>query len=519
MSGLPARACSTLARSAAGGIGAAIMPGALKVLIVEDEPSVAHALGLLLDLHGIPTLTAGTPDEALRLLEASDVGLVIQDMNFDGTDTSGQQGIRLFRRIRQADPELPILLMTAWASLETAVQLVKEGADDYFAKPWDDEKLVIAIQNLLRMRRLQIENAALLGERSRARRELAEKANLCGMVYESDEMHRLVSLAVNVAGSDASVLLTGPSGSGKETLAEIIHANSRRRDKTLLRLNVGALPQELMEGELFGAEPGAYTGATALRLGHFEAADGGTVFLDEIGELPAAAQAALLRVLETKRFARVGTTKEIGVDVRVVAATHRDLETMVDAGEFRKDLLFRLNVITLHIPPLRERGDDILVLAQQFLEQANVANDGSVGSIDLAAMELLLAYSWPGNVRELKNAIERGVVISAGDTLTLDDLPERVRAVAHASPQSPQRAGRGSEPPPEQMTPMAQVLGSISGDFRTRMERLEAELLMHALRDADWNQTEAARQLSMPLRTLVYKIRMHGIRRPDRPRR
>ena len=338
------------------------------------------------------------------------------------------------------------------------------------------------------------------------------------VVAESVPMQQLLQTASRVAKGSLPVLLIGETGTGKEVLSRFIHDASPRAAKPLVCVNCAAIPQQLVESTLFGHERGAFTGASAQQKGVFEAADGGTVFLDEIGELPAAAQAALLRVLETKRFARVGTTKEITVDVRVIAATHRDLESMVEEKQFRQDLLFRLNVVTLHIPPLRERAEDIPTLAQQFLEQANQASSGSVRAIDPAATELLRVYSWPGNVRELKNAIERAVVISRGDMLTLDDLPQRVRAVSLAPPPMP-RATSSSLDEMAEPSQMEQVLATLSGDFRTRLERLEAELLSHALREADWNQTEAARQLSMPLRTLVYKIRMHGIRRPDRARR
>jgi two-component system response regulator AtoC len=331
------------------------------------------------------------------------------------------------------------------------------------------------------------------------------------MVAESASMQQLLRTAARVARGNLPVLIVGETGTGKEVLSRHIHDESSRKAKPLVCVNCAAIPQQLVESTLFGHERGAFTGANTQQKGVFEAADAGTVFLDEIGELPAAAQAALLRVLETKRFARVGSTKEITVDVRVIAATHRDLESMVEAGLFRQDLLYRLNAITLPIVPLRERGDDIPILAQRFLEQANEANNGNVSGIDASAIELLRGYAWPGNVRELKNSIERAVVIAQSDTLAVDDLPERVRAFSVSPPQSPRASLEDAEP----ATVLETSLAALNGDFRTRMERLEAELLKQALREASWNQTLAARQLAMPLRTLVYKIRMHGIRRPE----
>jgi DNA-binding NtrC family response regulator len=330
------------------------------------------------------------------------------------------------------------------------------------------------------------------------------------VVAESPVMRQLLVTADRVSRGNLPILLRGETGSGKEVLSRYLHEHSPRRGKPLVCVNCAAIPQQLVESTLFGHERGAFTGANAQHKGVFEAGDGGTVFLDEIGELPPAAQAALLRVLETKRFTRVGSTKEIAVDVRVIAATHRDLETMVESQGFRQDLFFRLNAITLLIPPLRARGTDIAILAQRFLEQANEANGGSVRGIDPSALDLLRAYPWPGNVRELKNAIDRAAVIAQGDMVTVDDLPERVCAVSGASPARPEPREEG-----ESSVPAPPSLESLSGDFRARMERLESEVLVQALREAGWNQTEAARQLSMPLRTLVYKIRMHGIRRPE----
>ncbi|HEX8154293.1 MAG TPA: sigma 54-interacting transcriptional regulator, partial [Thermoanaerobaculia bacterium] len=270
-----------------------------KVLIVEDQPAVAKALRMLLDLHDIEAQGTADPDAAVRLLEAHEIDLVLQDMNFTPGATSGEEGIALFRRLRAADPDVPVLLLTAWTSLETAVQLVKEGASDYLAKPWDDAKLVATVRNLLHIRELRVENDRLRNEKRRTRQALARESDLCGIVYESEAMHRVVTLAVQIAISDVPVLITGANGAGKEMIAEIIHANSRRNRAPLVKVNAGAIPDELIESELFGAEAGAYTGSQRLRLGRFEAAHNGTLFLDEIGNLSLSGQMKLLRVLQS----------------------------------------------------------------------------------------------------------------------------------------------------------------------------------------------------------------------------
>jgi len=338
-----------------------------QVLIVDDNPSVCTALEILFDVHGIPTIVANTPEAALEVVARGDVGAVIQDMNFSDDTTSGQEGAALFRRLRELDGDLPVLLMTAWTSLETAVLLVKEGAADYLAKPWDDAKVVTTVKNMLRLRELALENHRLRAQSARARNELQDRYDLCGLVYASEAMHRVVSLAASVARADAPVLISGPNGSGKEKVAEIVHANSPRRQASFVKVNAGGLPDDLLEAELFGAEVGAFTGATKRRIGRFEAADGGTLFLDEIGNLTLRGQVKLLRVLQTGEFERLGSTITRKVDVRIVSATNANLRQMIAAGSFREDLLFRLNVIEIRISPLRERSEDVLPLAEHFL--------------------------------------------------------------------------------------------------------------------------------------------------------
>ena len=393
-----------------------------RVLIVEDQAAVANALAVLFSVHEIPYLVARTPAEALPLVAGGSVGVVVQDMNFSPTATSGEEGIALFRSLRRIDPNIPVLLMTAWTSLETAVALVREGANDYLAKPWDDEKLLASVRTLLAQRALEAERVRLAAARSRPREELAARHDLCGIVYESEGMHRVVSLAVQVAGSDVPVLITGPNGAGKEKLAEIVQSNSSRRDRPFVRVNAGALPDELLESELFGAEAGAYTGSRRLRIGRFEAADGGTLFLDEIGNLSAAGQVRLLRVLQTGEFERLGSSETRRVDVRLLCATNADLRRAIAEGRFREDLFFRLNVIELAIPGLRERPEDVALLTRHALELQGPPSSGRPWSVSADAERAMREHAWPGNVRELFNRVQRAVLVASGEVLFPADL-------------------------------------------------------------------------------------------------
>ena len=385
----------------------------MRVLVVEDQPAVAKALRVLFDLNDIRCETVSSPEASLRAIASGEIDLVLQDMNFTPGETSGEEGIALFRRIHEIDAELPVLLVTAWTSLETAVQLVKEGAADYLAKPWDDAKLLAAVRNLLSVRELRRENGRLRAERTRSREALAREYDLCGLIYDSEAMHRAVSLAVQIAKSEVSVLITGPNGAGKEKIAEIVHANSRRRNAPFVKVNAGALPDELLESELFGAEAGAFTGSKRLRIGRFETAHNGTLFLDEIGNLSLAGQAKLLRVLQSGEFERLGSSETRRVNVRVLCATNADLRDAIARGAFREDLYFRLNVVEIAVPALRKRREDILPLAEHFL--------GGQAALSPAAREALLSYDWPGNVRELQNRITRATLIAEGD-ITADDL-------------------------------------------------------------------------------------------------
>src|SRR5260221_9826993 len=311
--------------------------------------------------------------------------------------------------------------MTAFQSLETAVRLVREGASDYIAKPWNDDKLLATVKNLVRLRELSRENLRLRTRTNRARADLAQGHDLCGLIYASAAMHEVVTLAAKVAPSEAAVLITGPNGSGKERVAQIVQANSRRKDKPFVKVNAGGLPDELLEAELFGAEAGAYTGAKKLRIGRFEEADGGTLFLDEIGNLSAMGQMKLLRVLQSGEFQRLGSNTTRKVDVRLISATNADLPRAIAQGSFREDLYFRLNVIELAIPALRDRADDILPLAEFLLEGHRAANAQAYEMSD-DARQALVDHEWPGNVRELENRLQRATLVCQAPRISAADL-------------------------------------------------------------------------------------------------
>jgi DNA-binding NtrC family response regulator len=375
------------------------------VLVADDSEAVRTAFQVLLSLHGARVLGASSPAEALATVRSQEVDLVIQDMNFRREATSGEEGISLFRELRALHPDVPVILLTAWTHLETAVDLVKAGAADYIAKPWDDARLLTTVRNLLELRAAVEENVTTRARRADARAQLAERYNLRGLIYESEALHTVAAMATQVAHADVPVLITGPNGAGKEVLADIVHANSARKDKPYIKVNAGALPDQLIEAELFGTETGAFTGAKA-RIGRFEAADGGTLFLDEIGNLPLAGQAKLLRVLQTGEYERLGSSTTRRANVRVVAATNLPLRDALREGRFREDLYYRLSVIELQLPPLAERRDDVLPLTRSFLPAgARLTSD---------AERALLNYSWPGNVRELRNVLQRAALL-AGD--------------------------------------------------------------------------------------------------------
>ena len=459
----------------------------LPVLIVEDQPAVATALAVLFEVRGLACEVAAGPAEALARLDRGPVGVVVQDMNFTPDETSGREGAELFREIHRREPELPVLLLTAWTSLATAVELVREGAADYLAKPWDDEKLASRVRELLARRERRLGDARLAAREARRHEDFARRYDLRGCVYSSAGMHRLVTLALQVAASEAPVLITGPSGAGKDKIAEIVQANSPRKSRPFVRVNAGALPDELLEAELFGAESGAYTGATRRRVGRFEAADGGTLFLDEIGNLSPAAQQRLLRVLASGEFERLGSSQTRRVDVRLLCATNADLEAEMAAGRFREDLFYRLNVVELAVPPLAERPEDVLAVAEALLAELAVAPGGEPWRLSAEASEALLLHPWPGNVRELRNVLQRATVVAPASLLRAEDLGLCGTMPARAQPARPAPAG---------------------GEPRLSAERVRIE---RALADSGGVVARAAETLGLSRQALYRKMEKHGL--------
>jgi DNA-binding NtrC family response regulator len=383
-----------------------------KVLIVDDNAAVLEALSLLLEIHGYEVVTATTPKAALQIVNYQAIGLVLQDMNFSADTTSGEEGRELFFALRELNPLLPIILITAWTELEQAVELVKAGAADYIPKPWDDSKLITTIKNLVALGQAASQNRVLKQQAANFD-NTRQAAVSIGLVYESAAMQRVVDMSVQVAKSDVPVLITGPNGSGKEKIAELIQSQSPLNQSAFVKVNAGALPQELIEAELFGAEIGAFTSANKTRIGRFEAAHQGTLFLDEIGNLPLSGQVKLLRVLQTGEFEKLGSVKTQKTDVRIISATNSDLTRDIANGAFREDLFYRLNVIEINVPPLNERGDDVLALTKHFLPGRDIS---------LTGQQALQAYAWPGNVRELENVCRRVSILHPDGTLDADDF-------------------------------------------------------------------------------------------------
>jgi len=439
-----------------------------KILVIDDNDDVAQALGVLFKLNNIGWAAANTPENGLALLAKEPFDLVVQDMNFSRDMTSGEEGKALFGEIRDLHPDMPIILITAWTDLESAVDLVRSGAADYLAKPWDDDKLLVSVNNLLELSELQIEQRESASKRSASRRELEKDFNLCDTQFQSDAMLQLLRMATRVAPSSVPILITGPNGSGKEKIAEVIQANSRCADGPFIRVNVGALPSNLIEAELFGAEAGSYTGIEKQRLGRFERADGGTLLLDEIGNLTHEGQIKLLRVLESGEFERLGGNKTIKVDVRVISATNSDLKEDIESGNFREDLFYRLNGIELKVPALCDRREDILQLAMWI--------GGSECRLSDEAKIALRRYDWPGNVRELQNTIKRAMLLGEGGAIDAAALGIEQSAPAYVPDVNADDIVRALQQSEGVISDAARILGLSRSAFYRRVKKFNIDL-------------------------------------------
>ena len=447
-----------------------------KVVVIDDEVNAAQALEALLTEDGYQVSSANDARAGLLLLEKDDPDVVLTDLRMPGMD-----GIDLLTKVKQMRPETMVVLMTAFGTVKTAVKAMKLGAEDYLSKPIDVEELEVVLQKTVEKKRLLEETRAL-------RERLEHKYRLENLVGESPEMLSLFKTIRQVAPSRASVLLLGESGTGKELFAQALHQNSPRRHKPFVKVACAALPETLLESELFGHEKGSFTGATYSRPGRFETADGGTLFLDEIGDISPTVQVKLLRFLEEREFERVGGNRTFRVDVRIVTATHRDLRKKLEEGSFREDLYYRLNVIEIHIPPLRQRSGDIPILAHHFLAKYGELNGKVLRGIDDAALALLLQHSWPGNVRELENAIERAVVLSNESILMPAHFPTLSRSQVGA-PAPPAGAGAGLSIP-----------GSTLAD-------IEREAILRTLEAVGGSTSRAASLLKISPRKIQYKLK------------
>src|ERR1051326_3984995 len=451
------------------------------VLIIDDEEEIRESIELLLTSEGLSTDTAENGEIGLKKIEDNLYDAVLLDLMLPG-----KSGMDVQKDIQRIDPTLPIIIITAIGALETAVTAIKNGSFDYVTKPWNNEKLVVIVTNAIKQRQLMSENLQL-------RRALKERFGYSNIIGKSERILRVLDLVTQVAASRSTILIQGESGTGKELIAKAIHVKSPRADKAFVPVNSGSMPVDLLESTLFGHVKGAFTSAIASKKGLFEVADQGTIFFDEIGTISMETQAKLLRVIQEKEFMRLGATDTIKVDARIIAATNVDLKKLVDEGRFREDLYYRLNVINIQLPPLRERKEDIPALVEFFTKQYCEENGKALYRFSSEALKVLMDYHWPGNVRELENVVERAVVLSQDEIIGRDLLPESI-----VSPSL--RFATLSSFPLTKDTSLFEVIDSF-----------ERRVIIEMLEQTGWSQTEAADNFKIPLSTLNQKIKRHGI--------
>jgi len=450
------------------------------LLVVDDEKNYLLVLKELLVDEGYEVLTAQSGANALAILNETELDLVVTDMKMPG-----MSGLELLEKLKQKDPQLPVVMMTAFGTVEKAVEAMKKGAFDYISKPFDNESLKKTVATALNMWRVIKENRFLS-------QELKAKFGPSDLIGNSSPIQQVRELIQKVAVTKATVLVTGESGTGKELVARAIHAHSPRRDKPLISVNCSALAETLLESELFGHERGSFTGATSQRKGRFEIADGGTLFLDEVGEMAPSVQVTLLRVLQNREFERVGGNKTIKVDVRLIAASNRDLKEEIPRGTFREDLYYRLNVVHIEVPPLRDRRDDLPLLTRYFLERFSKELNKETPTLSLEAMAVIMDYSWPGNIRELENMLERAVILASGSLIQVEDLP------IHPQGQTSQDWSA------EQVIPPGLKLNEV-------LEMVEKKMILNALAKTGHIQSHAADLLGIARNLLFYKIKKFNL--------
>ncbi len=449
------------------------------ILIVDDEKNYRVVLEALLAPEGYEVLTAGAGREALKLVREADIDLVITDMKMPG-----MSGMELLEEIKNVKKDLPIIMMTAYGTIEKAVEAMKKQAFDYITKPFQNEELKLTIKKGL-------ENYRLIRENQRLSDALLAQYRQGNIIGKSKPMQDIFDLIRKVSRSKASVLITGPSGTGKELIAKAIHYNSPRRDRPFVSINCGALTETLLESELFGHEKGAFTGAVSMKKGRFEVADGGTLFLDEVGEMPAPLQVKLLRVLQEMEFERVGGTRSIRVDVRVISASNRNIKEDVANEAFREDLFYRLNVIHIEVPPLTERTEDIPLLVNHFIEKYSQEENGKRIQVSPEAWKAVYRHTWPGNIRELENTIERAVVLNTDGVVKQEDLPE-----ALSNPRD--------EVPVERFIP-------LDAPLQKTLEQIEEKLVRRALEHCGHVQAHAAAMLGITKSLMQHKMKKYNI--------
>ncbi|HQV72071.1 MAG TPA: sigma-54 dependent transcriptional regulator [Dokdonella sp.] len=454
------------------------------ILIADDQRDVREALRLLLKSEGWNCTAVEGPREALDAAQKKHFDVALIDLNYTRDTTSGAEGLELLRELKTVDEELPVVVMTAWGTINMAVEAMRHGAGDFIEKPWDNPRLMSVLGNQRALGRARRRGQRLQAENTLLRGPAAE-----GFVAEAPSMRRLLERLARVAPSSANVLILGENGTGKGVIARLLHDASRRADASFVKVNMGGIPQSVFEAEMFGHVRGAFTDAKSDRIGRFELADGGSLFLDEIANIPLAQQPKLLRVLEDGELERVGSSRTLKVDVRLISATNADLPAEVANGTFRKDLLFRLNTVELHLPPLRERGEDIPLLAESFLDRFGKRYQREGMRFSPSALNALCAYTWPGNVRELSHAIERAVLMAVGDILDASALNLASGAVA---------VGAGA-------------MASPSANGQVTVEEAEKQLVRQALEKTGGNIQRAAALLGLSRPALYRRMEKYGI--------